>query len=154
MLISVRGSSRAALAVLVAAVALGGCGGGESAGAPNAASGNDAQFQWDLKFTRCLREQGIQIDDPDPVKGAPAVTHDDAYAAASKTCEGKVGDPPSAAATDPKAQKQRQATALKQVKCLRDHGVDIKDPAPDEALQIPEGTSEDVMNRCFAQNGK
>ena len=146
-----------ALAVLVAmaGVALGGCGGGESAGAPKAASGGDAQFQWDLKFTRCLREQGIQIDDPDPVKGAPAVTHDDAYAAASKTCAGKVGDPPSAAsAKDPKARKQRQATALKQVKCLRDHGVDIKDPAPGEALQIPEGTSEDVMNRCFAPNGK
>jgi hypothetical protein len=153
MLKSVRG----AWAVLAVVVAIGGCGGGDGGDSVStkAPSGGDPQFQWELKFTRCLREQGIEVDDPDPVKGAPAVTHDDAYAAASKTCEGKVGDPPSAAAMkDPKARTQMQKKTLEQVQCLRDHGVDIKDPGPDEAMQVPEGTSEDVINRCFAPNGK
>jgi hypothetical protein len=142
-------SIRGSWAALAVAVALGGCGGGDQVATPKAASGTDAQFQWELKFTRCLRAQGIQIDDPDPVKGAPAVTHDDAYAAASKTCEGKVGDPPSVAVK--KDPKQIQKKTLEQVRCLRDHGVTIKDPGPDEALQIPEGTSEDVVNGCFGQ---
>jgi hypothetical protein len=143
---------RSVWVVLAVAMALGGCGGGGQVASPKAASGTDAQFQWELKFTRCLRAEGIQVDDPDPVKGAPAVTHDDAYRAASETCEGKVGDPPSAAPMkDPKVRQKLQKKTLEQVKCLRDHGVDIEDPGPDEALQIPEGTSEDVVNGCFGQ---
>jgi hypothetical protein len=144
--------------VVVMAVALAACGGGGGGASTSVAAtpaGGDPQFAWELKFTKCLRTHGIEIADPDPVKGAPSVVHDSAYATASKACEKQVGDPPSAAGkNDNKDDGQVSKVLLREVQCLRDHGLDIKDPAPHEALQIPEGADEAVVNACFARRGK
>jgi hypothetical protein len=145
-----------------ALAACGGGGGGSGAStsvaatpAGGAPSGSDPQFAWELKFTKCLRTHGIEIADPDPVNGAPSVVHDEAYATASKACEAKLGDPPSAAGKNGNNDDgQVSKVLLKEVQCLRDHGLDVKDPSPREALQIPEGADEDVVNACFASKGK
>jgi hypothetical protein len=134
-------------------VGLAACGGGGADTGPGGSADGGPQFAWELKFTKCLRAEGVEIDDPDPVKGAPSVEHDDTYRAASKTCQGKIGDPPSA------AKKPGQAEAifknmLKTARCMRGKGVDMPDPQRDQALQIPEGTSEDVLAACLPTDGK
>jgi hypothetical protein len=147
-----------AVVVMTGALAACGGGGGGSGAATSVAAapaGGDPQFAWELKFTKCLRTHGIAIADPDPVKGAPSVVHDDAYATASKACEAKLGDPPAAAGkNDNNGDGQVSKVLLREVQCLRDHGLDVKDPSPREALQIPEGADEDVVNGCFAPKGK
>jgi hypothetical protein len=153
----------ALVAVAVMTTALAACGGGGSGSgsgassgaaqhAGGASSGSDPQFQWELKFTTCLRDHGIDIADPDPVQGVPAVAHDDAYNTASKACQGKVGKPPSAAGMG--NGDQVRPKLLKQVQCLRDHGLDVPDPGPRDAPAIPQGASEDVVKACFAPDAK
>jgi len=151
------------VALAAVSVALSACGGGGSSqpsasaggGQSASAGGSSPQFRWELKFTHCLREQGISIGDPDPVKGAPAVEHDAAYLAASKTCQGQVGEPPAATSSSgPEAEKERADAELKMAKCLREHGVDAADPSPDEALAVPQGTSSKVLDECTSGAGK
>lgn len=150
----------------LAALTLAACGGGsdEPAGA-NAQSApvesssggdaafRDAQFRWELKFTRCLRQEGIDVADPDPVKGAPDVTHDDAYLAASKTCQGTVGAPPTAKRSVGK-ERQIQEFALKQAACLRKKGIDVPDPAPGEYVRLDAGVDENAYNACADEAAK
>lgn len=115
----------------------------------SAASG-DAQFQWELRFTRCLRANGVQVDDPDPVKGAPDVTHDATYAAASRTCAAKIGDPPTVTANRGK-QQEYLAVQLKAARCLRANGVDVRDPGADEPLVMPANVDvpQEVLDKCL-----
>jgi hypothetical protein len=150
-----------ALALAATSVALAACGGGS--GSPSASAGeggavsegaSSPQFRWELKFTHCLREQGISVADPDPVKGAPSVDHDAAYLAASKVCEEQVGEPPAAGeAQSPGREKAMAEAGLRMAKCLREHGVEAADPSPDEALLVPPGTSSKVLDEC-ASPGK
>jgi hypothetical protein len=151
------------LAVLVAAapmvMGLGACGGNDvSAGSATTGQSNNLpgesnpEFSWELKFTRCLRDQGINIGDPDPVTGVPSVVHDAGYKAASAACRGTVGDQPVTAGKGSDAKKLE--ASLKLVRCLRDLGVPIVDPAPNQAPAVPEGTSEDTINKCLNPQGK
>jgi hypothetical protein len=152
------------LALMAVSAALSACGGGGSSAPSASASGggessslgaSSPQFRWELKFTHCLRGQGISVADPDPVKGAPSVEHDAAYLAASKTCVQQIGEPPSASSsTDSAAEMERLDAELKMAKCLRAHGVDAADPSPDEALTVPEGTSSKVLVECTSGSGK
>jgi hypothetical protein len=119
----------------------------------NPAASGDAQFQWELKFTKCLRAEGIKVGDPDPVKGAPDVVHDAAYSRAFKLCVGKIGDPPTVIANRGK-QKQQLESSLKTAKCLRGKGFKVADPTPEMALSIPEQVSTTVLNECLAAGGQ
>jgi hypothetical protein len=161
------GSHRKKLTLLVVALAtvsaaLSACGGGGSDAQSTAAGGgglsasagaSSPQFRWELKFTHCLREQGISVADPDPVEGAPAVEHDAAYLAASKVCQEQIGEPP-AASSSPGVEKGRSEAALKMASCLREHGVDAADPGPEEALVVPQGTSSKVIDECTSGDGR
>jgi hypothetical protein len=140
---------------LLLATAVTACGGGGDAGGSTAAgssgasaTSNDPQFRWTLRFTSCLRAQGIQIADPDPVTGAADVVHDAAYQRASKACEAKIGQPPTVTKNQGHEKQLLDAT-LKLARCLREHGLDVPDPAPNEALAMPEGASQAVVDKCL-----
>jgi hypothetical protein len=131
--------------------------GGSSSSAPSggvAAGGGDPQFKWDLKFVGCLRSQGIEIEDPRPTTGFPAVNRDAAFTAASKTCEEKIGDPPAAENGGPTGSAKEQKTILREVKCMREHGIDMADPGPQEAMIVPEGASPQAIEDCLAVRGR
>ncbi|WP_022928352.1 hypothetical protein [Patulibacter americanus] len=144
----------------LAALTLAACGGGSDEPAKTdaqtapveSASGDDArfrdaQFRWEMKFTACLRKEGIDVADPDPVKGAPDVEHDDAYLAASKACQGVVGAPPSVKRNAGK-EREMHEFSLRQAACMRKEGIDTPDPAPGEFVQLEEGVDENVYNAC------
>lgn len=103
---------------------------------------------WELDFTRCLRDQGIDIKDPDPVTGIDdSVSRDDAYLAASKLCGEKVGGPPTRTKSTADLKKMREKS-LEIAKCLRDHGINVNDPGPDQALAIEGNVPDSVMKAC------
>src|SRR3954447_15883937 len=57
------------LAAAAAALALGACGGSDSGdgGATKGAKGQDKAFEGALKFSKCMREHGIDMPDPQRV---------------------------------------------------------------------------------------
>jgi hypothetical protein len=142
-----------AVALVLAVTA---CGGGSSSAKPGgvAAGGGDPQFKWELRFVDCLRSQGVEIEDPSPTAGFPAVNRDAAFNAAAKTCEGKVGNPPAAENGGATGSAREQKTILREVKCLREHGVEIADPGPQEAMAIPQGASRQAIETCLGVHGE
>jgi hypothetical protein len=157
-----RQTSATLAAALLLATGLTACGGGGGGGGDDAGStaagssgasatskaSKDPQFRWELRFTSCLRAQGIQIADPDPVTGAADVVHDAAYQRASKDCGAKIGQPPTVTKNQGHEKQLLDAT-LKLARCLREHGLDVPDPAPNQALVMPEGASQAVVDKCL-----
>ncbi|MBD2894804.1 hypothetical protein amrb99_37320 [Actinomadura sp. RB99] len=139
-------------AVLAGAVACGGGGDGgdgvasaggaavkASASPSRSLSPEDAQ----LKFAQCMRQNGVDVPDPGSGhaetmrigKGADR----EKLQAAMKKCQswlqagGKLPD-----LKDPKVRDQY----VKFAQCMREHGVDMKDPDPDGTIRIPTGKAD------------
>ena len=153
-----RNRGMALFVVLPLAFGLVACGGdqkdqtvasGGSAKPSSAANSNapinprDAQ----VKFTQCMRENGVNV--PDPVPGQPAripsAGGDQAkLEAATKKCQpilqsgGGLINP-----SDPKVQDQ----LVKFAQCMRNNGVNMPDPksADGGKMQIPSGASQDKL---------
>jgi hypothetical protein len=102
-----------------------------------------------LKFAQCMREHGVSMQDPDPNgrveikagKGEEAKVNT-AQQACAHFLQAAIGD--SARKPDQKTLDQ----GLKFAQCMREHGIDMKDPGPDGRIdiRIQEGTSEQKVN--------
>jgi len=141
----------AALAVAVALL-LAGCGGGDkpnvaSISSPNTSSskaptpGGGSQAGGDYqdklrKWTRCMRDNGFSIPDPTGNSdGVPGVDpNDPKFESASKAC--KALEPPAPEDLNDPVQQDK---VRKYAACMRQHGVDMKDPKPGEGLALPNG---------------
>ncbi|MEU4696839.1 hypothetical protein [Nonomuraea dietziae] len=99
-----------------------------------------------LKFAQCMRENGVDMADPDPnggirieakKDGADQGLMDKAMKACKEHLDGAIGDK---AAQDPKRRDQM----LKFAQCMREHGVDMPDPSADGMVKMtmPKGSSE------------
>lgn len=124
-------------ALAAAALALGACGSG---GKDHGSGGDreDQAFQGALKFAKCMRDEGIDMPDPQrqagggilqKMGGEGAPLNQAKVEAAQKKCEhfmdagGGSGDAP-----DPKEQAEERDRLLAFAKCMRSHGVPMKDP--------------------------
>jgi hypothetical protein len=139
-------------AVLAGAVACGGGGDGgdgvasaggaavkASASPSRSLSPEDAQ----LKFAQCMRQNGVDV--PDPGSGHAETMRigkgagREKLQAAMKKCQswlqagGKLPD-----LKDPKVRDQY----VKFAQCMREHGVDMKDPDLDGTIRIPTGKAD------------
>lgn len=168
-----RGSRRFALVAANAGllgVLLVGCGGGGGddpdvasvSGAPSGtatgAPGNDRDRA--LKYAACLREHGLDVPDPEPgvngnaFEGAPEEPGS-AQARAMEACASLRPDGGQLTKDDPKAHDDQ----LKLAKCLRDNGVEVRDPQPGEPMVMPFGPNGDTtkldaaMAKCGQQSG-
>ncbi|GAB3420709.1 hypothetical protein [Flindersiella endophytica] len=85
-----------------------------------------------LAFTQCMRDKGIDMDDPDPDSGRPKPGKDvdpkgEAYQAAMKDCQHLLPGSVSNESSDPENLKEYQAFAT----CMRENGMpDFPDPQP------------------------
>ncbi|PRX98086.1 hypothetical protein [Allonocardiopsis opalescens] len=136
--ITIRPAARAALAAvpaLLAGLLLASCGGGaEGSGAeagPSAASGEDAL----LAYAQCMRDQGVEMPDPEP--GEPASLYEGvdqdspAFTAADEACaEHLAGVVQERQNTDPEEEQQNNDELLAIAECLREQGIDVPDPVP------------------------
>lgn len=124
-------------ALAVAALALGACG---SDGKDDASgqSGRDKAFEGALKFAKCMRDEGIDM--PDPQKqagggivqkmGGPGKPLDQRKVeAAQKKCEHFMdAGGGSVKGGDPKEEAEHRDALLAFAQCMRSHGVPMKDP--------------------------
>lgn len=87
-----------------------------------------------LTFTQCMRDKGIQMDDPDPDSGRPKPgegvdPQGEAYQAAMQECEHLLPGGESDATADPEKLEVYQTYA----ECMRENGMpDFPDPQPGE----------------------
>ncbi|MEU8984178.1 hypothetical protein [Streptomyces sp. NPDC048309] len=116
---------------------LSGCGSdGDGTSTAGAAASKSAKDDQGVKFAQCLREHGVDVEDPEPGKGLritghlPKATVDKAMEDCRKYDPMQNGD----ASADPEA----EARVRKLAQCMRDNGVEaFPDPEPGKAgLQI------------------
>lgn len=117
-----------------AILGLGGCGGGgsnDSAGGSTPAGGDD---EAQLAFAACMREQGVEVSDPDgsgrvriEIRAKPGQEFSPRKVReATADCRAKTGGGPREPTDAEKTELRDQA--LKFAACLREHGVDVPDP--------------------------
>ncbi|MEN3536837.1 hypothetical protein AAH991_17115 [Microbispora sp. ZYX-F-249] len=101
--------------------------------APGPADRQEAQ----LKFAQCMREHGVDMPDPDPdgrvriigKKGDEAKTQK-AMQACEHFMKDAVGD--KLGGDDPEMRDRM----VKFAQCMREHGIDMPDPAPGQGIQV------------------
>lgn len=155
-----RRHARVAAAALVLVLGLAGCGSGGEGEAgdidPAAGDGGNQAKSSDteiLEFYDCLRDHGLEVEDPDPGSGnritLPRITNPEDEAAVEE-CRPLLpngGEPPE--------QDAESLAALREfTACMRDNGIDMADPEADGTLTMPAGVDpesaefEDAQNQC------
>lgn len=89
---------------------------------------------WNVKFTKCMKAEGIEMPEVQAVDGngmssTRAFEGDmdfEAYENASKTCMDEVGEPP--VVEGGMDEEEMKTTMLAFAKCMRDAGYDYPDP--------------------------
>lgn len=105
---------------------------------------------YQLAFADCMRGKGIDMEDPN--NGGQSITQaDDAFLEAADACQSEIGEPPAREDTTgnqgPSSETLREEH-LEIAACLREHGVDVPDPAPGEDLAIPSDVPADAFDTC------
>ena len=123
------------LAAVGAALALGACGSSDDGGKPaSGASQQDKAFDGALKFSKCMREHGIDMPDPQRVgtggiklSGGKVNFNDPKMKSAQSACQ-KYMQIGGGETIDPVKRAKLQEAALKYARCMRGQGVDMPDP--------------------------
>ncbi|GAB7046514.1 lipoprotein [Catenuloplanes indicus] len=143
---------RKSLAVLSLMAALSGC-----ASTPPPTADKPATLeQYQLDMAACMREQGVDMPDPQGNAGvALDVSGLDmaAVQAAAQACQQRLGPPPAADGGPGKTGEERLADQLKIAQCLREHGVDAEDPVPGGAMELPADLPEAAAQACGIGGG-
>ncbi|MET1075129.1 MAG: hypothetical protein ABWY11_20960 [Umezawaea sp.] len=148
----------AAAAVPLLVSLLGACGAADTASPPSAgpsASAEKRSFEsfdeFQLAFSGCMREHGVNMPDPNGDGGIQIDAGGDmaAFESASTACREQLGTPPPRKDSGKgKTDEELLADHLKIAKCLREHGVDVPDPTASSPLNVPQNAPEDVLTTC------
>jgi hypothetical protein len=123
------------LAAAAAALALGACGSSnDGGGAATGAKGQDKAFEGALKFSKCMREHGIDMPDPQRVgkggiklSGGKVNFNDPKMKSAQSACQ-KYMQIGGGETIDPAKRAKLQEAALSYARCMRGQGVNMPDP--------------------------
>ncbi len=138
------------LAVPALLLAFAGCAATGDAADPSAKAPASRE-SWTLKYTQCLRDNGVDIKDPGSVPGVKAGDKNvpNAPTEAIKKCTEQVGTPPPLSKEEQaKLDKEAEQALLKMAKCYRENGVNVPDPLPGQALSVPSDTPKNVVEQC------
>ena len=139
------------LAVLTGCTATEGAPGGQGQD-PDEFTATAADFQdWHLKYAKCMREQGIDMPDPDENGMSEAMSIED-YSielldAAEAACRESVGPPPPMPGGEV-SDAELQAQTQKFADCFRANGIDVADPEPGMGLSYPADTPDEIVLEC------
>jgi hypothetical protein len=165
----------ATAAVLLAAGLLAGCGGGgddgpgiasvaesgsAGAGGETQAASDSSDVEQAQEFVDCLRGEGLEVEDPDPVTGElnlQALTSADAdrdkLMTAFQACQDKAPQ----SLQDRASQAPDTGQQKEFAQCMRDNGVDMADPGPDgfqpESLPTGDPDFDSALEACRDQLG-
>ncbi|MBX6766384.1 MAG: hypothetical protein IRY90_04405 [Actinomadura rubrobrunea] len=113
-------------------------GGGDPVGnARKAAAGDQDKMR---KYAQCMRENGVDMDDPDPnggirvrVRGKPGTAKgEETMKAAEEKCRHLRPDGGKPKKPSPEELAKMRAMA----KCMREHGINMPDPDPDGRVRV------------------
>jgi hypothetical protein len=128
----------AILAVAAAALALAACGSDSSSSSTGSASSDEEK---QLAFQDCLRREGLDVQIMDGGRGVaigaraePGDGPPQDAGRAMRTCHEKTGWAPPEPSDEEKSEMRDRA--LRFAQCMRDHGVDMDDPAPDGRMTM------------------
>lgn len=149
----------ATLAIPLLLFALSACGSTDetphdSGSGADGGSGTQTQSAEDyqLAFAECMREQGVDMPDPNP-DGSIEAPAGDGFLEAAETCQAELGEAPAPPGGGSQmSEEEQRAEWLEIAACFRDNGVDVPDPGPGEMLTLPMDVPEDVFEEC-APNG-
>lgn len=112
--------------------------------------------EWSLAYAKCMRSEGIDMADPDSdgSMSSSATADEDAYAAASKNCVGKIGEAPTAPGEKKQSTQEALARNLAIATCFREHGIDMEDPTEDRISAIPGDAPADVIEACLGEGAQ
>ena len=121
----------AAALLALSAFGLAACG-GDTPSTAGSAESEDTARQAELRFARCMREEGIEMPDPSAdgsrdfrVGGDSGISPEE-FERASRACE-KYRRGSSRPPTEEQQQEFREM-ALAHSRCMREHGVEMSDP--------------------------
>lgn len=146
--------------LMITALGVAACG-SEPSGDP-AANGREKVQDAALKFARCMREHGIDMDDPQPGQRGIRLTQPKGVSpqkmdAADKACRKylEAVKPPE---LSDEQQKEFQDAALANAKCMREHGINMPDPTfsgnGEARVHIGPGTGIDPESPKFEEAQK
>jgi hypothetical protein len=123
------------LAAIVGALALGACGSSDDGGgSASGSSRQDTAFEGALKFSKCMRDHGVDFPDPQRVgaggiklTGPKINPNDPKFKSAQSACQ-KYMQVGGGETVDPAKRAKLQEAALKYARCMRGQGVDMPDP--------------------------
>ena len=125
------------IAGMAIALLLAGCGGGATGGndKPTTSSGSDKDKE--LAYAQCMRQHGYDMKDPSADgDGVSGIRPDDPkFGPANEACAKLLPNGGQPKPEDP-AQVDKQR---KYATCMRQHGIDIPDPQPGQAMPLPNG---------------
>ena len=151
------------LAAVGAALALGACGASNDATGTTAgaAKGQDKAFEGAPKFSKCMREHGIDMPDPQRVgsggiklSGGKVNFNDPKMKSAQSACQ-KYMQIGGGETIDPAKRAKLQEAALKYARCMRGQGVDMPDPklSGNGGLTFQAGPGPNSKSNGSAANG-
>ena len=116
-------------------MALGACGSSDDGGKPASRSNSqDKAFEGALKFSKCMREHGIDMPDPQRVgtggiklSGGKVNFNDPKMKSAQSACQ-KYMQIGGGETIDPAKRAKLQEAALSYARCMRGQGVNMPDP--------------------------
>ncbi|MFG2045557.1 hypothetical protein [Dactylosporangium sp. NPDC048998] len=123
-----------------------GSGNGAAAGASAIASASPDLAKW----TKCLRDNGVDVKDPEPGGGITLPMDSPATKQALEKCKQYEGGARGSTGFDPNDPKQ-QEQQRKFAKCMRDKGVDWPDPDPNsQTIEAPKLTPQmgEALEMC------
>ena len=119
-------------------------------------AGSDAPItdhtEWQLAYASCMRDEGIDMPDPEPGGGGMRVPMDDmaALERASGECRARLGNAPAPDGREALTDEAMLERQLQAAQCLRDQGYDVADPVPGRALGIPSDISPEALDTCLS----
>ena len=130
------------------ALVLAACGGDGAAGRDDASSPSDRAHQGALNFARCMRENGVDMPDPEVgqnglVKVAPGAgqgpdPESPKTRRALERCEEHLQQEGGGAPPDAMSAEHRDAFVA-YARCMRDEGIDMPDPSADGGMVFKVG---------------
>jgi hypothetical protein len=113
-----------AIAMALCVIGLVACGGGGSSSGGNGES--DSREEAGIEFAECMREHGVEMEDPEPGQSISIDGRDDpATKSALAACDDKLGD---GQELSPAEDEEFREGWLAFSQCVREQGIDLADP--------------------------
>jgi hypothetical protein len=143
------------LAVPLLAISVAACASGPSAGkGGDDAPGTSNAQQWALDFAKCMRDRGVEVEDPAAGGGTIATRPQDESPerqAATEVCIDELGPAPtSGGGQDGQSDEEQRRQMLAFAECLRERGFDVADPQPGTGLGMPDDVTDEAIEACGA----